>query len=147
MMVNVNQTRAKLLLAFASITVILFFAYKTEAQEWHVTDQATIAWDAVTTLEDGQPILEPPTYKVWRKVAGSADKELVASGIVETQNTIAFAAEGSYFVGVSAVRLLAEGLEIEGAIAWSDDPEATGGNPFGIRHYIPPAMPRNLTQQ
>jgi hypothetical protein len=132
----------------AALSVLALLAVETaKGQEWHDTDQATIQWDAVTTLEDGNPATGTISYKLYRKTAPAGEPEVIAEGVTATSYVMTFPVEGSYIIGVSAVRDV-EGQSIESSsISWSDDPQYTNNAPWGIKHYISPAAPTGLRKQ
>ena len=122
-------------------------ANRAEAQEWHSTNQATVAWDAVTQTVDGLPISpEDVSYDIFLANAvtdpGKTNPSMIQADVVETQYTITLNVEGQFFVGIRAVRMVALG-RIESTICWSDD----GGCspvPFGLRRFSPPAGVQGL---
>jgi hypothetical protein len=133
---------------------LMLLASLVWAQTWHTANQATIAWDAVTTLSDtGDPIPaeDTVTYKVY--IVTQADEgiegaEILLGEIAETQYTVTLPDEGRYFVGVSCVRSHPiEGEDpvvTESAIAWSNDTVVTGDAPFGIEMWFKPSQPGGL---
>lgn len=109
---------------------------------WHLANQTTVGWDAVTTLSDGTTI--PPeqiSYKVYiAKLVDKTDMVEVGNAIVDVQFTVTLTSEGKWFVGVKAIRTI-DGVNIESSrIAWSDNPvDCENGNTFGIMLYMGPA--------
>lgn len=131
----------------------LFLALPTLAfsQEWITANQTTITWDAVTTLSDGTPLSGNDTiaYTIYLSNAiTDPDKDNPAEidTIEDTQKIITLVNEGQYFVGLKSIRKLADGTVVgESDIGWSDDPTvATNGDIFGIRYFLPPAIPTNM---
>ena len=134
----------KTFLTFVMILVI--GVWSVSAVDWKTLNQATIEWDAVTTLIDDTPFPAEHTIK-YRVYLAAPDKTgvTVVSDTTDTSFTLTFSAEGKYVVGVSAVRLDENGAEVEESeINWSDVNGAATPNPFGFIHYIKPAMPTGL---
>lgn len=140
--------------AFVLLTMALIFLAgymaKAYAQTWHTTNQVTVAWDAVTTLEGGGAIPAGNTveYATWLNDSildpGKTNPLLVSDNILILSCIITFTAEGRYFLGVQAIRKLADGTEVgRSTISWSDDPAVTP-DPFGVMYYVPPASPGGL---
>lgn len=136
-----------------SLFVVLFLVLLAGialAQTWHTANQATVAWDAVL-LDNGDPI--PPTdtieYVVYLANAITDPDKNNPVEVATTTNLeqlITLNVEGSYFVGVKAVRKIADGTNVgESAVAWSDDPQyCQNGETFGLRYFLPPAAPINM---
>ncbi len=132
------------------VLLVLFLAGIALAQTWHTANQATVAWDAVL-LDNGDPI--PPTdtieYVVYLSNAITDPNKLNPVEVATTTNLeqlITLNVEGSYFVGVKAVRKIADGTNVgESTVAWSDDPQyVQNGQTFGLRYFLPPAAPREI---
>jgi len=120
---------------------------------WVNANQATFAWDAVTTDGDGDPIPAGFTIKyVVRTVAAGADKATAviedyngdgvgndADAITATQATVTFAAKGSYIVGTESLQVEDSTGDIVSRsqrLSWSDNPaDCQGGVDFGIRFF------------
>ena len=136
-------------LVITAILIILFAPY-AGSLEWKATNQATIAWDQVTTLENGDPLPANNTIKYRVYLANAvtdSDKTNPAllGEIDQLQYTLTLNSEGKYFVGVQSVRYDENALEIEvSTVNWSDVNGAMTPNPFGLVHYLPPAAPANL---
>lgn len=135
----------KKLFAIALITMLLVFAVGI-SQETIYTNQATVAWDAVTTLDDGSQIPAENTvmYEVWIR------KETEETFIAETdllEYTITFSEEGTYEVGVRTMRYVADGEVIKSDINWSDVNGTATPNPFVIKYYKGVPVPENLRSQ
>ena len=120
-------------------------------QDWVTANQSTIAWDAVTTLSNGDPVPENNTIGYAVYLANSITdpnktNPAELGSILELSYLVTLNNEGSYFVGVKAIRKLSDGTIVgESNIAWSDNPEYTsGGNSFGIRYFLPPACVHNV---
>lgn len=121
------------------------------AQTWHTANQATVAWDAVTTVDNGDPL--PPTdtieYVVYLSNAitdPNKNNPVEVARTTNTQQLITLNVEGSYFVGCKAIRKIADGTEVgESVVAWSDDPQyVQNGETFGLRYFLAPAAPNQL---
>jgi hypothetical protein len=81
------------------------------SQEVVYTNQITIAWDEVTTLEGGVPPLPDDIieYKVYFHSGGV---ETFVARTQATSYTITFPDEGTYKVGVQSVRTTFQGPEV-----------------------------------
>ncbi len=131
-----------------SLFVVLFLVLLAGialAQTWHTTNQATVAWDAVTVPADSTV-----EYVVYLSNAiTDPDKNNPAEVATTTSldQLITLNVEGSYFVGVKSRRILtADGTNVgESDISWSDDPtRVQNGETFGLRYFIPPDAPREI---
>lgn len=128
------------------IAVFLMFLFgmttcpAVHAQTWYPLDQATVSWDPVTKLIDGSQLPAGSTvqYLVFTKVGVSGTPQQVGQAITATQLTITFSAEGSYFVGVKAQRIVGGSVVSESAtVSWSNDPAVVlNAQTWGIVHYI-----------
>lgn len=140
-----HSSKIKFLAMLLMITVFLTMGAAAQAFEWFTANQYTIAWDVVTLKSDGTEIPATDTVEYVAYLANAVtdpDKsnpvEVYAGA--ETQTLITLSAEGQYLAGVKSVRKIEDGTVVsESVINWSDDPGATGGNPFGIRFYLSPA--------
>lgn len=125
------------------VLTVVFTGWFAQAQQWTTANQATIAWNATTTLENGDPLPEGAIikYYVYLKKSGEAgDGE--RKGITEgLQYTITFTEEGKYIVGVSAARYEGDQLVQESTINWSDTNGESTPNPFGFTYFDRPAPP------
>jgi hypothetical protein len=84
----------------------------------------------------------PPTYRIYIDKSGVSE---VVGETSETQKVITFSEEGSYVLGVSALRTVEDGYVLESSISWSNDINIVeGGVTFGVRHYIPFEKPTGL---
>jgi len=136
---------------FSVIAILLIFTGIAFAQTWHTVNQATVEWDAVTALDNGDPLpagdtIEYVVYLANAITDPNKDNPSEIETITATQSTITLNVEGSYFVGVKAVRKIADGTNVgESEVAWSDDPQfVQGGETFGLRYFLPPAAPGNM---
>ena len=115
---------------------------------WKNTNQITIAWDAVTTLNNGNPIPVgfSVLYRIYTRIFGTIS-EVEVTSLAATQVIITFSDEGRYLVGAKAVRLEdATGLAVsESEISWSDNPAVvSSAGTFGVIYYLPLANPKNV---
>ena len=131
--------------------LILITPGQVDGQEWLITNQATVSWDAVTTRSDGVPFPagDQIAYSVYLADA-STDTEktnpILQSTVFDTECVVTIENEGGYFVGLKTVRMSADGAVIgESVIGWSDDPEIVlEGRTFGLRYFLPPASVTGL---
>jgi hypothetical protein len=140
----------------AAFMAVLLTATVAWALEWHTANQATVAWDAVTTDVSGNPVPaagERVTYVVYLANAATDPNKTNPAEVGSTQNTtltFTLGAKGSYFVGLKSVLEADDGAgnwtkASESEVAWSDDPQyAQGGVTFGIRYYPAPSAPGGL---
>ena len=104
------------------------------AQEWHPTNQVTIAWEGAANATG---------YKVYTKSVDGTN--VVEVGMTALLNyTITFIEEGRYFLGVKSIRNI-DGELLTSDIAWSDSAEACqNSETFGAVYYEPPEAVTNL---
>ena len=117
------------------------------ALPFYNSNQATLAWNPVTTDVDGDPITGVITYQLWLANAdtdpGKANPVAVADSdgnTSDTQGTITLGTKGRYYVGVQAILddLISE-------INWGDEPaNQETVELFGIRFAVPPHAPKDL---
>lgn len=135
------------------VLLLCLFAVPVLALEWVNTNQATVTWDAVTTLSDGTAIPEDNLveYAVYSVEATDVDKENpVELGITpELTYTITMHEEAEVLIGLRTLRRLADStLVSQSVIGWSDDPSAVADKRiFGIRFYLSPERVRGLQPQ
>jgi len=135
-----------------ALMMVLIAGMANAQDNWHTANQTTVAWEASTTLLNGDPVPagDTVTYKVYLKNYNTGDETLLTTdgnGISETQYTITFTAEGLYIVGISAVRLPEGETEtMESTICWSDMPDCVdaGGGTFGVKFFQVTATPQGL---
>jgi hypothetical protein len=132
----------------ALLCFILFFALAgiSHAQTWYPANQRTVAWDAVATDADGNPFPAGAVvlYQIYYKTPASSTPVYIGETNM-TSVAISFPAQGSYFVGISAVQKEGALIVAESEISWSDNAAVcAGGQTFGIRFYVRPGNPRNL---
>lgn len=134
----------KLFSVLPIILLIVLFPFFLSAQTWHTANQQTVAWDAVTTTVDGDPIpVGEISYTVYLYNAVTDPDHLNAvelANIIETQYLITLGTEGKYFFGVKAVRTVAGEIVGESAIIWSSDPAYD----FGLQYFAAPSNPGGL---
>jgi len=134
------------------IAILLSFWVSALAVDWKVTNQATIAWDAATTLIDGTPVPANNSVKYRVYMANAVTDPNKGNPVLLTQEPISVLEyiitlniEGKYYVGVSAVRYDDVGFELnESVVNWSDVNGEATPNPFGFVHYIKMGSPKNL---
>jgi hypothetical protein len=137
----------KSLVAILIITLLLVPC--ASSVEWKATNQATVAWDAVTTIEGGDPLPANNTvkYRVYLSNAITDPDKANPALLGETdqlQYVLTLNSEGKYFVGVQSVRY-DNAVEVSvSSVNWSNVNGAATPNPFGLVHYAPPAAPANL---
>lgn len=123
-------------LVFGSLSIAL-------AQTWHNQAQVTVAWDAVTTYQNGTAISsdEVVAYQLFAEDVDSSAGRFMVGETRDTQYTISFESEGSYLLGVRAVRKDGNGTVLSrSSIVWSDNAtEVANGETFGVRYYEQPA--------
>jgi hypothetical protein len=120
------------------------------AVDWVTANQSTVAWDPVTTMDDGKPIPDGTIVKYQTYLSDAGDPEKtnpIDTGIVDVaEKTFTLPAEGKFFAGIQSLRY-AEG-ELAGKsknISWSDDPLACkDGNTFGLKFYLVPDAAVNM---
>jgi hypothetical protein len=135
-----------------AVCFTLALAAAAVAVEWHPANQSTLGWgmEYVVTRPDGSTFEVPKEeifYHLYRTLSSDTAKEN-PEFLGETQDMtflVRFAEEGEYMLGVQAVRRVPNITgELKSKIAWSDDPEATHGNTFGVVFVIPPAAPTGV---
>jgi hypothetical protein len=113
---------------------------------WYNANQGTLAWDAVTQLADGSAIPAGAVikYLVWRRVYSVSTGEKVGGEIDATQQTITFSTEGSWLVGVQAIRYI-DGTPSPTEISWSDNTAVCkDGVSFGFKSFLAILQPAGL---
>lgn len=117
------------------ILLTFLFAQTVFAIDWYDQKFNTILWDPVEKIKPTDVI----KYNVYLKDTNS--NEVIEYDTTEdtTMDVELFEEGVKYFFGVSAVRVLASGIELpETEITWSDnDNEVLVPNPFGARFYVP----------
>lgn len=134
--------------------IIIAVPLVPDAFEWHIANQVTVAWDAVTDRSDGTPL---PTGDGIEYVVYTAneltdpDKQNIGDPVwtgTATEATLTMAVEGSFMVGVRAIRMV-DGVNVgESDISWSDNPAAVSDEgEFGLRYWLPPGIPGGIKSQ
>lgn len=135
----------KLVFLFLLLLPVIVFAQV----EWVTDNPLTIAWDAITTKDDGTPLGPTDTvvYGVYIRDVKTA-VETKITDVPGTTYTHTFTTEGRYHMGVTAIRGIDNGdgtiTVTESAINWSDVDGVMTPNPFGSRYFISPSIPPNL---
>ena len=148
---NINKTIKTMRVQLAvAIVITAFAAIAFASLNWHTTNQATIAWDAITELSDGSPIPSIDKIEYVVHLANSVTDPNKTNPVEvwrgdETQATITLNTEGQYYVGIQAVRKREDSIIATSTIGWSDNPQiCLDGNTFGIQFFLPPKSPVNL---
>ena len=134
-----------------AVVILLLIVGVAFAQTWHTATQATVEWDPVSTLSNGDPLpagdtMEYVVYLANAITDPAKDNPSEVATITATSHLITLNVEGSFFVGVKAVRKLADATVVgESEVAWSDDPQyVQGGATFGLRYFLPPSAIKNM---
>lgn len=126
----------KIIIGFLGVFALAGPAY---ADEWQTASQDTIAWDAVVKTVNSTPITVDH-YNVYIRAEGGTTPILKgqATGL---EKVVQFDQEGRWRFGVAAVRVLPDGTELEGEVAWSDNPAVCeDGVTFGTVYYEFPGV-------
>lgn len=134
------------------IVAIFGSVMKCEAAEitWHQLNEARVAWDAVTKLTDGSDVPEGDLvrYKVFVAEPEKKDEKFELGETELLEFKVGIPKEGKFYAGVQALRyrLIDEELTelSRSIISWSDEPECTNNNPFGVVFYFKMTAPLNL---
>ncbi|MCK5217867.1 MAG: hypothetical protein KAJ93_08760 [Methanosarcinales archaeon] len=129
-----------------TLFAFLLLAGTAFADDWYSANQATVRWNAVTTLINGNLVPEGDlvTYVLYLKSVQTGS-EIEVDTVVVTEYLFTFTNEGDYHVGIKAVRTVPAMGELpertfESAIGWSSDPLiAKDGNTFGVSYYLQPS--------
>ena len=127
--------------------IFIFVSTVAWGQTWHTANQATVGWDAVTTLENGNPVSpNEVSYTVYLYNAVTDPDHLNPVEVGSTQDTeylITLAVEGRYFFGVKSVRTVNSEKVSKSAITWSSLSEYD----FGLQFYLAPSEPKGLIKK
>ena len=129
---------------FFILLVLVFMSAPAMAQTWYNANQATFAWDAVTTLVGGAAIPAGSTvkYQAYRKLSPATVGEKVGNEVSTPSALVSFTSEGSYFVGAEALRYVGTTLVSRSTISYSDVPaNCQGGAAFGFQYWLALAAP------
>ncbi len=119
--------------------------YPVEKTSWK-----TLAWDAVTALNDGDPLPDPAdavlTYNIYIKNVNTSVVLMIASGITALQQEIVLPKRARYLIGVEAALLYTgETAPMKSPQSWSDNAAVVqGGATFGLRFQTGPKEPKEL---
>jgi hypothetical protein len=113
---------------------------------WYKTLSGTVAWDALTTYEDGSPIEAAGdgvvTYNVYMKNVTTGVQTKIGS-TPATSLAIVIPTRGKYRLGIQAELSATE----QSPIGWSDDPVVcSSAGTFGFRLLFP-AGPKGFKKQ
>lgn len=129
-----------------ALVLLLMFFTDSQAQTtitWKATNQATIAWDAVTAFTDNKPFPTGTTVKYAVYTRKDVDPPTAPPAAQVTLSDIPTAVvtlttEGKYFVGVQSQRYdnAVHNVAGDSTISWSDVAANTQGNlPFGLAFF------------
>ena len=135
---------------FAILTILMLIVFTLAwGQEIVHTNQLTVAWDAPTELDTGEPIPAEDIieYEVW--VRDAADEVTYIGRTPALQYTVTMPYEGTFDIGVQTVRMISTGEEVYSGINWSDvdDPAGSTPVPFVARFLKGVQEPDNLRVQ
>lgn len=118
---------------------------------WKNASLVPVAWDAVVTLDNGDPLPAGNTvsYVVYIvPAAGIADADNLKIEVGRTPDAffnIPMPGEGEFYFGASAERLVNAVKVSESTVSWSfDASKCQGGEELGIRFYLIPASPEGF---
>jgi len=141
-----KKTSSVLIMLFILAPAALFAA----VDNWHTANQFTVAWDAVTTLEDGTPVPANSTvsYKVYTKPDGAPSPITEVASVTVLEATITLSTEGKYIIGIKAIRSVDAVQVSESTISWSDDSAVvSSAETFGVLYYLPPGAVRGVKKK
>ena len=112
------------------------------------TNQITVIWLEVTTLENGDPIPagDSVAYEVFTRKLPDGTQQSIGR-TTELTSTITIPDEGEWAVGIAAIRLCADGSETITEINWSTVNGAATPNPFSVIYRIPLSGVEGLSPQ
>jgi hypothetical protein len=135
----------KLILIVLGLLLIGSFSF---AQTWYPANQKMVAWDAVTTLDDGSPIPAGETvrYQVYILKEGEPETNKISVGsTTESQFLVTLSNEGKWFIGIESERMQGESIISKSSISWSSNTVVCqNGESFGITFFRMPRQPMNL---
>jgi hypothetical protein len=133
-----------------ALSAVLLLATTAWALDWHTANQSTVAWDAVTTDVDGNPVPaagERLSYTLYLANSVTDPDKTNPTEVGTTQAlslVITLGVKGSYYVGIKSILEADDGAggwtaASESGVVWSDDPQyVQGGVTFGLRYYPAP---------
>lgn len=137
--------------------VVVSFGYATkcfgQGVVWHKVNEATIAWDEVTTLVDGSAVPQDDIikYRVFIEEFESPGEKIFLGEVEALTFLVAIPKEGRWLCGVSAVRYRASDGEIEllgeSIINWSNNPELNPAGTWGLVFFFNPNSPENIRKE
>jgi len=134
------KTLTIIIAVVATLGILMTGAFG-QSISWKVANQATFEWQAVTTMNEGDPMLptDVVTYQPWAKKSDGTNIMKIGAPTNAPTATLTFTQEGSFFVGVSTIRTVADGNKIESIVSWSDNPlVVTNNSVFGYKFYYLP---------
>ena len=134
----------KLIISIILLLVLVMVPAANAEVVFHNANQATVAWDAVTSDIDGDPI-SGVTYRIYLASETDpmkSDPFVAVDNITNLSATITLT-KGRFFVGIQAV---CEDLVSE--INWGDEIEHQADvELFGLRYATLPGAPKNLMKR
>jgi hypothetical protein len=133
-----------------AVALVILLSTPAFAVQWVTANQASVEWVAVTTLDNGDPfpatdILEYTVYIANATTDPNKDNPAEVGTTQDVTYAITLNVEGQFYVGVEAIRKLADDTVVNTSpISWSDDPTKVATEPFGIRYYLAPTGPIGL---
>jgi hypothetical protein len=119
-------------------------ADEAKAIEWKVTNQSTIAWDAVIETTEGNPFPagDEILYGVYIVEEGKPKADAIKLDETDQlEYTITFASEGRWLTGVETIRIPAASPADRqlSSISWSDSTDVVAvPTPFGFVYFAAP---------
>jgi len=145
----------KRILISSTVIVLAFLVGLAWAITWKTANKATLVWDPVTSLDNGDPIPAGSTIKYVTYIANALTDPNKTNPVVvptatdcdgiATQCTVTFNTEGRFFLGVKAERYIDNEKVSESIISWADDPQyAQDGIGFGAQYFQAITSPHGL---
>lgn len=136
---------------------ILLVAVQAQAIDWHVANQITLGWDAVSTSENGDPLPVGSRikYNVYTTLETDIDKTnaILVNTVTDVSSLVTFTDQGFYWFGVESILEVQDSSGLwqeanKSTIAWSDDPLNTStGAAFGAQYYLAPTTVKGMRIQ
>jgi len=137
---KVDTTNIAFILILVPLILLALSTPVKAAVTMYTPDQSTIAWDAVTTFQNGTaiPAVDAVEYEIYLSTDGLTGSIIGTATLL--QYIVTFATEGMFFAGVRAVRIPNGTLtRIPGPITWSNSTDtALVPQPFGWVNYFAP---------